>query len=50
MDLRLYHSNTPNLSAHMSCRPAKGTGSDWLMPQVERSYEAGKMPALLPDW
>jgi hypothetical protein len=28
----------------------KGTVGDWLMPQIDKAYESGKMPAPLPGW
>jgi hypothetical protein len=28
----------------------KGTIGDWLMPQIDKAYESGNMPALLTGW
>jgi hypothetical protein len=25
-------------------------GLEWPIPQIDKSYESGKMPALLPGW
>jgi hypothetical protein len=26
------------------------TVGDWLMPRIDKAYESGKMPPLLPGW
>jgi hypothetical protein len=36
--------------AHIVLPNDKRTIGDWLMPQIDKVYESGKMPALLPGW
>jgi hypothetical protein len=36
--------------AHIVLPNGKGTVGDWLMPQIDKAYESGKMPPLLPGW
>jgi hypothetical protein len=36
--------------AHVVPPNASGTVGDWLVPQVDKAYESGEMPALLPGW
>jgi hypothetical protein len=36
--------------AHIVLPIGKGTVGDWLMPQIDKAYESGKMPPLLPGW
>ena len=36
--------------AHIVLPNDEGTVDDWLMPQIDKAYESGKMPPLLPGW
>jgi hypothetical protein len=38
------------LLAHIGLPNGKGTVGNWLMPQIDKAYESGKMPPLLPGW
>jgi hypothetical protein len=39
-----------NFRAHVVWPNGKGTVGDWLMPQIDKAYEAGKTPPLFPGW
>lgn len=36
--------------AHIVIPGGKGTVGDWLMPQLSKAYETGKMPKLIEGW
>jgi hypothetical protein len=35
---------------HIVLPNGKGTVGDWLMPQIDKAYESGRMPPLLTGW
>jgi hypothetical protein len=36
--------------AHIVLPNGRGTVAEWLLPQIDKAYESGKMPTLLPGW
>jgi hypothetical protein len=45
--VRHCHASRKNFSGLPN---GKGTVGDWIMPQISKAYESGKMPPLLPGW
>lgn len=45
-----HRRSTKNFLALIVLRNGKVTVGDCLIPQIDKAYESGKMPQLLPGW